>query len=200
MNTRFRACGALALSSPSACPWAVESPAWGSSLHRWLSEAWIEEGWCSVIRDTGEAVPLQTSQQTAKATIYSALICLDLSLRWCPSLISAGDSEDRLEAMVEANTYIEKAWSTQLFLLPLSACAVFGWKLAFFSLQINMQLYSCDRWPRRQWGYCPACTLLGWILVRHFLEGSVWVSSVKVGVSHFKIDALVKIPACTCAW
>lgn len=111
------------------CPWAVESPAWGSSLHHWLSG---EGGWAHVRDDLRFqwGCTSQTSQQAAKATICIALIYPDWRLRWCPSFGSTGDSEVRLEATVEAN-YIKKKLEVPRYFPASFVCAVWGWKLVF---------------------------------------------------------------------
>lgn len=67
-------------------------------------------------------------------------------------------------------------------------------------LQINMQAALLTWWVALVTMGLLSCNTLSWILICHFLERSIWVSSVKTGVSCFKIDVLVIIPAFTCAW
>lgn len=85
----------------------------------------------------------QTSQQAANATICIAFIYPDLRLRWCPSFVSTGDSEDGLEATVEAN-YIGKSLKYPGFSASFVCLCSFGMKTCV--LQINMQAALLTWW------------------------------------------------------
>lgn len=183
------------------CPWAVESPAWGSSLHHWLSG---EGGWAHVRDDLRFrwGCTSQTSQQAAKATICIALIYPDWRLTWCPSFGSTGDSEVRLETTVEAN-YIKKkkkSWSTQVLSCFLCLPVQF-WDEKLCSADKHAGSFAHVTGGTGDNGATVLQhTLLSWDSYLLFFGKVCLRLSVKTGVLCFKIDVLVTIPAFTCAW
>lgn len=121
----------------------------------------------------GAGQPLRP--RAAGAPVAMASAAPGWRLRSCPLLVSSGDSEAVLEAVLRSDTYMAQARSAQVFLLPLFAWAVWDENLHSSGLrpQINMQPRSCDRWRWGQWRCCPACSLLGWTPICRVLERSV---------------------------
>lgn len=191
-------CLSLLFSCVCHCPWAVESPAWGSSLHHWLSGGGRlspSEGLSSI------PVKLHITNFTAGSKRHH-LHCFHLSrfeTKMMPFLCQHWWQWRRARSHSRGKLYRKKLEVPRFF--------------CFLCLPVQLwdeNLCSADKHAGSFAHVMGGAgdngatvlqrTLLSWILICRFLERSVWVSSVKTGVFCFKVDVLVIIPAFTCAW